>query len=386
MNAPPRLSAIGLRCRQWRLVAVLSVGAAILVACTGPEAIAQKRSDLPPGLAPSNRPRTRTAPKVQPGPGAASARPPANAPRRPARTPAAKPRPKPPAGTLPKPVGLSGTDLVTRDGVQLGATFYPGTKDRDSVPVVLLHSWKGDRREFIRLAPYLQTLGHAVLVPDLRGHGMSTRQVQVVGGRPREKELDASRFRSQDFAAMVQYDMAAVRSFLLKKNNDGELNLNKLVLVGSEMGAAVAVEWAAYDWSLPNYEHAGIKQSQDVKALVLISPKSSFQGLRTSQTINHPAIRDRLSIMLLVGQAESREAGEVERIHKKLSLNRNDYSDLSPAEAAARRTLWFGRFDTKLQGPKLLNIPQLNIPSAIGRFIDLRVVKGEPKAEWLEHR
>ena len=136
--------------------------------------------------------------------------------------------------------------------------------------------------------------------------------------------LDAQSLRVAHFEAMVQFDMGAIRNFLVKKNNDGELNLNRLVLVGSEMGAAVAVEWAAYDWSLPNYEHAQLKQSQDVKALVLISPKPSFKGLKTGQTINHPALRQRISIMLLIGANDPRVASNVGRMHKRLAADRGE--------------------------------------------------------------
>ena len=36
----------------------------------------------------------------------------------------------------------------------------------------MLHGWKGNRTEYADLASFLQTQhGHAVLVPDLRGHG-----------------------------------------------------------------------------------------------------------------------------------------------------------------------------------------------------------------------
>ena len=66
---------------------------------------------------------------------------------------------------------------------------------------------------------------------------------------------------------MAALDMEAVRKFLVDKNDAGELNLNKLCLVGSGMGASVAANWAVQDWSAPPL--AVGKQGQDVKALVL---------------------------------------------------------------------------------------------------------------------
>ena len=310
---------------------------------------------------------------------------------KPAAKPQAKPQPPTPARPpgarktekIPPPEEISGGELVTRDGVTLCATFYPGTKGKESVPVLLLHNWKSSRREFAVLAPQLQQLGCAVLVPDLRGHGASTRKIEVYRGKPREVKLDATKFRATEFAEIATLDMAALRGFLLSKNNAEELNLNKLVIVGSEMGAAVAMAWSTYDWSLPNYEHAGIKQSQDVKALVLISPKWSYTGLDTAAVLNAKGIspvRDRLSVMILVGQGDSEKARDAERIEGKMVLNRPQ------PEARIDRTVLRLAFDTTLQAEKLLNLPPLNLPAMICRFIEERVIKGETNAAWMKHK
>ena len=293
-------------------------------------------------------------------------------------------RPASPSDKLPEPEEISGSQLQTRDGVALSATFYPGTKEKDSVPVLLLHNWKSSRKEFAVLAPELQKRGCAVLVPDLRGHGASTTQYAAGRGGTREEKLDASKFRATDFADIARHDMAALRNFLVKKNNDGELNLNKLVIVGSEMGASIAMLWAAYDWAVPNYEHAGIKQGQDVKALVLISPKWSYTGLDTMPLLNARGIspvRDRLSIMLLVGGENSRRLRDVERLESKFVLNRPQ-----PEPLAERKVLLVPPLPTELQAEKLLNYPRFKIPVYICRFIEERVINDEPDAAWMEHR
>ncbi len=324
----------------------------------------------------------RPRPRPQQRPPAAQAKqskaaPPAKRPTTRPASPSAKRGEK-----LEEPQEIAGGQLRTHDGVSLSATFYPGTKEKESVPVLLLHNWKSSRKEFAVLAPELQKKGCAVLVPDLRGHGASKTQIVVGRGRPREERLDASKFKRTDYEKIAQYDMRALRSFLVKKNNDGELNLNKLVIVGSEMGAAVAMVWAAYDWSLPNYEHAGIKQGQDVKALVLISPRWSYTGLDTSKILNAPGIspvRDRLSVMLLVGDegTRHRDAG---RIEAKFVLNRPQ------PEVAVDRTVVLVPYPTSLQAEKLLNFPRFNLPKTIGLFIENRVINDEPDAIWMEHR
>ena len=49
------------------------------------------------------------------------------------------------------------------------------------------------------------------------------------------------------FKAMVTCDMEAVKKFLWERNNAGELNIDKLCVVGAEMGASVAVNFALAD-------------------------------------------------------------------------------------------------------------------------------------------
>ena len=95
---------------------------------------------------------------------------------------------------IPKPEDLV---LPTADGVQLAVTYYPGpvypgVKDKQIIPVVLLHMWKESRNDYKDLAPYLQRSGFAVIVPDLRGHGESTH---VKGARKEQPQ------RRQDVAS-----------------------------------------------------------------------------------------------------------------------------------------------------------------------------------------
>ena len=300
-----------------------------------------------------------------------AATPPAKPAARPATPPAAKPAPPPaarpaPASArekIPAPVELGGNDLLTKDGVILKATFYPSTKGKDAVPLILLHMWKGDRREYNTLAPALQRLGHAVLVPDLRGHGESTQRQY---GNTMQT-LDAAKFNASDFAAMVRYDMETLKSFLMKKNNEGELNIEKLGIVGAEMGASVALDWSRLDWSWPLL--GGQKQGQDVKALVLLSPEFSFKGLSAKAAMSHPAIRSQLSALIVVGARNSRATADANRLYTMLERY---HPEPPPEEAAAKKDLFFGKFDTELQGTKMLD-QRLNVEQWIANFIKMRL-------------
>ncbi len=301
------------------------------------------------------------------------------------KTPAVKPTKKPRSDKEPDltPVEVGGNDLLTQDGVQLRATFYPGPKGRDSVPVILLHSYKGDRREFNTLAPFLQQKGNAVLAPDLRGHGESTNTRMGV-------KLEAAKMPAHQFEQMVYQDMKTLKRFLVQKNDEGQLNLSKLCVVGSELGTLVALNWARYDWTSLTGEYPPM----DVRALVLISPLPTQCGLSYQQALNSLDVRSKLSILILVGKEKgSKVSGEsrrtyspddAERLYKLLKRYHPDPPD---DEKVEKKDLFFGEMPTKLQGSKMLGVKTLNVERFIAQFIELRLARQtSPEFNWHERK
>ena len=273
---------------------------------------------------------------------------------------------------LPEPEEL---ELKTRDGVLLQVTFYAGTEGKDTVPVILVHSFNGSGSEYNELAPYLQEAGCAVMVPDLRGHGGST-QVKV-GARTRT--INAASFPNTQFARMVDSDMETVKSYLMGQNNVGKLNIEKLVVVGVEMGASVALDWARQDWSWPRLP--AMKQGQDVKALVLISPQWAFRGLQAKPALSHPQVRSELSVLVMVGKGKSSAAKEANRL---VSMFKRFHPEPPKNKTAELKDLFYLKFDTTLQGPKLLAAKDLNVKKAIRQFISLRAA--EQPYPWKNRR
>ncbi len=288
--------------------------------------------------------------------------------------------------------------LLTADGVKLATTYYPGTKGRDTVPVVLLHMHKssaseyGSRSDYAGLADHLQKLGHAVLVPDLRGHGDSTE----VRGKP--NALNAKDMSRADFARMVTFDMEALKEFLRLENNEGRLNIERLCLVGAKMGASVAMRWTQLDWSRPP---VGIyKLGQDVKALVLISPEWNTPGLplqpvltrsnvrfplRDPQLINaakkglisfkNPLemdMRREVSVLIVAGGKDSGAVRDAKRLHTML---KRYHPDPPEKNREKEQDLYYGTLDTKLQGTRILDASGLDLQGFIGEFINRRLVQ-----------
>lgn len=210
--------------------------------------------------------------------------------------------------------------LTTRDGVELAITYYPSTLGKEAAPVVILHDTKETRQRYADLAKALSRNGEsplAVLTVDLRGHGESVRQ--AYGNR--ERELNASKLRAADYAAMVKWDMGAVRQFLVEENDAGKLNLNRMSMVGVGLGAAVALNYTAFDWSLKDLPT--VKQSKDVKTLVLVSPRWKEQ-LPVQNAVRQPGLQSVVSVLMLYGEEDRRVAADIRRIERQLERRRED--------------------------------------------------------------
>lgn len=196
-----------------------------------------------------------------------------------------KPKPEelPPARDLTLQTKVTG-NFVNSTPVNLVCTWFAGTHAKDTVPVILLHDWRSDRTQLIPLAQHLQReLGCAVLVPDLRGHGASTSQVGS------SRKLDASQFKNLEIP-LVAEDLETCKRFLKERHNAGELNLEMLTLVACGQSTAVAAGWAVADWQWPPYK--GVKQGQDVKLLVLLSPVRKFETFNLGALIKTPLFSD----------------------------------------------------------------------------------------------
>jgi pimeloyl-ACP methyl ester carboxylesterase len=272
-----------------------------------------------------------------------------------------------------KPPEPTVVQVETKDGLQMELTYYASAKAKDAgkqvVPIVMLHGWKGSSADMAHLAFSLQALGHAVVVPDLRGHGKSTRT------RNDGKPIDQALMKPADFNAMVTQDMEAVNKFLVEKNNAADLNIEKLCVVGADMGAVVAMNWAVKDWSVPDLLNG--KQGKDVKALVLISPPLNFRGVSTSPALASPIIKTGLSMLVIVGgeKGAGKALEDAQRINKLLAAQRPK----PPTDAEEWKKnppdLFFQELKTTLQGAKILEDRKLGgqVSGLIADFIDLRL-------------
>lgn len=280
--------------------------------------------------------------------------------------------------------------LTTKDGVQLKATYFPGPADKGSTqakqatPVVLLHDFKSTRAVFTPLALLLQTSGgqgadkpsFAVVSVDLRAHGESTKLLTPDGATA---ELDAAKISKDGLIAMASLDMEAVRNFLVNKNDASELNLNKLCLVGSGMGASVAANWAVQDWAAPPL--AVGKQGQDVKAIVLISPRWSYNGLSMQNPMKFAPLKQNVAWLLIGGAQDPKAKADFLRIQKLLEKS---HPATKKSGAQQNSGLAVVSLPSSLQGDTLVSQSGEQINEQVVKFLMQNVAAGQQP--WLSRR
>ena len=249
---------------------------------------------------------------------------------------------------IPKPRRVQ---IKTADGLQLNAAYFAAIKAKDAMPVIMLHDWQSQGGTLYSLALRIQKEGHAVLVPDLRGHGMSTTiTIRKPNGLTDTQQLNPDKFTKAHIIAMAR-DVEACKRFLMQRHNEGELNIEKLTVVGAGLGGMLAMNWAVGDWNVQSTPF--LKQGQDVKSLILLSPLGSFKGVTNQVAMTHPVIAGQLNTLILVGNGSSKELSDAKRLYNRME-RRHGEKPTDQAELAAHKLFIF-EFETEQQGTALLN-------------------------------
>ncbi len=273
-------------------------------------------------------------------------------------------------GGPPKPKAVS---FETKDGVSLNGTYLAGTRGKKTVPILMVHGWDGSRADMGPTALALQRRGHAVLLPDLRGHGRSTK-ISING---EEITIERDKMRKAQIES-VGLDLQACKKFLLEEHNKGAVNIELLCVVGADAGAVFALSFAAYDWSKPQLP--AFKLGRDVAALVLLSPPASFKGVTSKGATGHPVIRKNIAMLIAAGKQDRKGYSAAKRLYSGLERFRDE------PEALAERTLFLVEPETSLSGANLLKGRGLQVADNVAQFIDLRLVQNPDAPEWTERR
>ena len=259
-------------------------------------------------------------------------------------------------------------DLRTKDGMELQAFYFPSSKGKEAIPVLIIHEWKGQASPYINLVKALAAADCAVLVPVYRAHGKSTTYKDRTG---KEKKFNLAAMNKVDIKNIMAYDIEEAKRFLKEENNAEKLNLNALAVIGVKEGAVLAANWSSNDWKFPQ---VGLKkQGQDVKALVFISPEKLLKGVTIDQALMDPHLL-RLPLMIVEGNRSG--TSDAAKIHKKLAGIKRRMG------GGEIKGLEFMEMPEKLNGPMLINQSKKVIPSIV-KFITSNVEVTEFENPWI---
>ena len=216
----------------------------------------------------------------------------------------------------------------------------------------------------------------AVLAIDLRGQGDSVTQRAPNGST---SDLAGDKPSRKTVTMMVNVDMEAVRQFLVGKNDAGALNLNRMTYIGIGMGAVVAVNAAALDWSAPMLSAS--KQGKDVKSVVLISPPWKYKGAGLMNALRQRGVQNEVAVLLMYGGEDRTSTSSAEKIYKQLEKARGEQP---PVTDDALPSLLKAPGRSALTGSKWLKQAGDNAEKLIVRFTQEHVA--EPDFAWSKRR
>ena len=179
----------------------------------------------------------------------------------------------------------------------------------------------------------------------------------------------------RDVQTIIARDIEAAKAFLKTENNAERLNLNALVVIGVREGATMAVSWSASDWAFPSV--GSVKQGQDVKALVFVSPESQFKGIAIEPLYSNRALMS-LPLMVAAGtRGSQKDAAEtmIRRIEVlKKRMHRGDVKDFTKLE-----------LPTPLSGPRLIKEAPPVVPKIV-EFVTESLGQPSPRNAWVMRR
>lgn len=260
--------------------------------------------------------------------------------------------------------------LTTKDNVAVNAFYFPSPEGKKAIPVIVVHEWKGQAGPYMKLFLALRDAGFAVVALEYRGHGNSKTYTDAQGA---SADYNIATMGRPDVEAIVRYDIEVVKQFLKVENNAGRLNLNTLSMVGIGEGAIMAGYWASRDWKIPSVGR--MKQGQDVKALVYVSPEKNHYGL----AMTGPTQDSNLILLptLIIAGKDSAQGREAQKLGDRLEgikkrMNRGEalgYEILLP--------------NTNLSGPALINEESSVIPKIIS-FLRENVQSSDRLNPWID--
>lgn len=282
-------------------------------------------------------------------------------------------------------------DLETSDGVRIAAWHYPVPAGAKSVAtVILVHDLEGSHNTLDHLARSLQRAGCTVVAPDLRSHGASGARGD--GGPNAKADPDSRLLKKGDLETIaaaaggrlreqsaVRGDIEAVRTWIKRHSDGTAIDIDRLCVVGSGLGATLASMWTVADW---NWQPTTTgPQGQQVRALVLVSPVWATKGVSMTGPLTTEPFKKAVPIMVFSGSKDKdsvRLFDQLKRLRPREWLEQRAGQPPAKApqvEQLADASVFLVQFDTSLTADKLVEDPSLNAGEQLKAFFELALAR-----------
>ena len=187
---------------------------------------------------------------------------------------------------------------------------------------------------------------------------------------------------------MVTQDMVAVKDFLWDKNNAGELNIDKLCIIGAEIGASVALNSpptmrpvTTRGRILRTVETGAVRQGAGADLAEV-----GLSGLALAPGHGNPVVQSDIPMMIFAGKQNPTAMQEAKQLYHAFEKFHPEPASDDAQTIREKRTLWLIPLDTKLQGTTLLDrnsaAPCASVPDHIAAFVYNRLVKSDESKDW----
>lgn len=194
--------------------------------------------------------------------------------------------------------------ILTEDGWQLNAKWFKPVKNNNVF--LLIHSQKKNLFEWKKWFVEIERYGYGYLAIDLRGHGLST--ISPEGSNVTYKSFSVDGLNNEYNKMIRDIDASVV---WLSSNGVTE---NRIVLVGSWLGANLAIKYAAINKNIP--------------MVVAIFPSLNINDVRTVEPIR---TYDR-PILFIVGSNYSKKYAEFQIMNGLAKNSTGKFKTLSIVE------------------------------------------------------
>lgn len=280
--------------------------------------------------------------------------------------------------------------LETSDGLRIAAWYYRVPADaKPQAVVMLVHDLEGSHKTVEPLARALQQAGYAVVAPDLRAHGASEGRV---AGAARAEDVQPRMLKKADLEAIAaatggrlrdqaafRGELEAVRNWIKSRSESGELDIDRLCVVGCGLGGTLSALWTAADWNWPPTTTG--PQGMQVRALALVSPVWASKGVSLSVPLASEAIRQQVPVMVIAGKADrdaSRLFDQFKRFRPEawFAVRPGKPPEKPPGLAdAADGTAFFSQIDTTLTADKLASDPAAHVGDQLKTFFQFALAR-----------